>query len=420
MVNFKQAAGAPPLIKGTFLVIVIAVLLTVFSGGALAADRTIEVTLDDVPLEFSNDPYLTEGTTLVQFRPLFEAMNLQVEWNNEEQIVTGTREGLTLIMQINNTQASINGRIIELEQPPRLMGDHTMVPIRFVSESTGSLVEWNPYKPQIVIYTEAYLAELGLTKAQAQEALDKELERIKAEYEASQQPVEPIQPVPVPDPPTGSGEYTPATGSVDLNNLLGMYYGFRDDFGGYECGGICWDLYTFLPGNKIVVGAPPSGGPETIDCVRDQCDTYTISNGHLTLGNGEVHSIGTSEAKLVINNVQLTPVEPVQSDLKLSNSYLYRGYQGLIGISSGSVSWSKTIEFREDGTFQSDSLMLGSVEGGAPTQGAAGSGTSGSYRISGNTIVLAYGDGSAETLLFFIHENDSEDIQIGENNFYVD
>lgn len=420
MTLFKQATRSPQLIKGAFLVAVIAAFLIVFSGNVKAADRPIEVTLDDVPMEFAIDPYLTEGTTLVQFRPLFEAMNLKVEWNNDEQIVTGTREGLTLSMQINNTEASVNGRAIKLEQPPRLMDNHTMVPVRFVSESTGSLVEWNPYKPQILIYTESYLEELGLTKEQAQEALDKELERIKAEYEAAQEQQKPIQPVPVPNPPAGSGEYTPATGNVDLTNLQGMYYGFRADNGGYECGGICWDLYTFLPGSKIVVGAPDSGGPETIDCTRDQCDTYTISSGKLTLGIGDVHSIGVSEGQLIIDDVTLTPVEPIQSDLKLSNSYIYRGYTGLSGISSGSVSWSQTIEFREDGTFKSDSLMLGSVQGGAPTQGAAGSDTSGSYRISGNTIVLAYGDGSTETLLFFIHENDLEDIQIGENNFYVD
>lgn len=424
MTAIKQTTYAARLIKAIIMLIAMAAFLTAFSGRA-SADKTIEVTLNETPVEFAIDPYLTEGTTLVQFRPLFEAMNMKVEWDNEQQIVTGTKEGISLTMKINSTQATVNGKVIELEQPPRIMDGHTMVPVRFVSESTGALVAWNPYKPQILIYTESYLQELGLTQEQAEEAIDKELERIKAEYEAAQTINEPVQPIPVPDVPTGSGEYKPAgSGSVDLSKLQGMYYGFSSDYGGYECGGICWHLYTFLPDNQVLVGEPPNGGPETIDCKQDNCQSYTIKDGKMILSNGESYSIGLEDGQLVIDDVELTPVEPVAADLKLSKSYIYRGYVGLGGISSGSTTWSKVIDFSEEGTFKSDSLMLGSVEGGARTQGSTGFDTSGSYRISGNTIVFAYNDGSTENLLFFVHENEKrgalEDIQIGENNYYVD
>ncbi|RXZ83177.1 copper amine oxidase N-terminal domain-containing protein [Paenibacillaceae bacterium] len=402
-----------------------AVALTAFSSGASAAS-TIEVNLDEKKINFDKDPVSAHGTTLVQFRPLFEAMGIKVTWNSKQQTITGTKDNFSLVMTINSKQATVNGKVIQLAQPPQIMNGNTMVPIRFISEATGALVAWEPYKPQILIYTESFLQELGVTKAQAQEAINKELARIKAEYEADQAANPPVKPVPVPNAPKGSGEYKPAVSdAVDLNKLQGMYYGFREDHGGYECGGICWDMYTFLPGNKVLVGQPANGGPETIDCKKDACTSYTIKNSKLTLGNGKSYSIGKKNGGLVIDDVELTRVKPSTANLKLSKKYIYRGYQGLIGISSGATSWSKTIAFHANGTFESDSLMIGSVEGGSSrTQGGTGKSTSGSYRVSGNTLVLAFGDGTIENHLFFIHEDTKRgelgDIHIGKNNYYVD
>src|SRR5690606_35755309 len=82
---------------------------------------------------------------------------------------------------------------------------------------------------------------------------------------------------------------------VDLDKLAGMYYGFRSDLGGYECGGICWDFYTFLPDHKVVVGPPANGGPEAIDCDEDACLSYTIESGQLKLSDGTALTIGKSE-----------------------------------------------------------------------------------------------------------------------------
>ncbi len=57
-----------------------------------AADKTIEVNLDDKTLSFPIAPLLENGTTLVPFRPLFEAMGLEVGWNPEQQTVTGQKK----------------------------------------------------------------------------------------------------------------------------------------------------------------------------------------------------------------------------------------------------------------------------------------------------------------------------------------
>ncbi|REK75160.1 copper amine oxidase N-terminal domain-containing protein [Paenibacillus paeoniae] len=427
MTAYKHSAGVSRLWMGTIALLVIIISLVAWQGRA-AAEATanpIQVQLDEKVITFEKDPFKIEGTTLVQFRPLFEALGMDVEWDSANRMVTGTKDGLAIVLKIGSTQATVNGTPVTLLQAPQIQNGHTMVPLRFVSEATDALVAWNPYKPQILIYTASFLDSVGLSKEQVQAAIDKELERIKAEYEAEQEANAPVKPVTVPPVPKGSGEYKPAASdTVDLSKLQGMYYGFRSDYGGYDCGGICWDLYTFLPNSKLLIGEPSNGGPETIDCTKDKCNSYTIKNNVLTLDNGDTYSISKKDGNLVIDDVVLLRVKTSTNNLKLSKEYVYRGYWGLIGITGGSTSWTEKITFYANGTFKSNRLMLGTVQGGGTTTGTSSKNLSGSYRITGNTIVLAYSDGKVANRLFFLHEDKKRgelgSIQIGDNNFYVD
>lgn len=208
-------------------------------------------------------------------------------------------------------------------------------------------------------------------------------------------------------------------GQVELDRLQGMYYGFSPDYDGSECGGMCWNIITFLPDGQLLLDAPPSGGPETIDCAEAACQAYRIEDGELILEDGETRTIEVVDGILIIEDVELAPVLPVQEGLTLDQQYTHQGFSGLVGISAGSTSWQEDIVLRSDGTYESSNLMLGSVEGGAPTTGAAGSDASGTYQISGNTITLTNSLGETEHALFFIHDDD-DSIQIGDRNFLVE
>ncbi|NMO97609.1 copper amine oxidase N-terminal domain-containing protein [Paenibacillus lemnae] len=400
---------------GMVLLLMLGAILASHNAGAASA-KPIEVKYDEKKLSFTPDPILDKGTTLVPFRPLFEGMGMSVKWDKTKQTVTGTKDGLNIVLRINSKQATVNGKTIQLSLAPEIRNGSTLVPLRFVGESTGAYVAWNPYAPEILIYSDHFFKSNGVTKEQVRKAFEDHLAKIKAQVEAEKAANTTVK---VPAAPKGSGVYKPASSnSVDLNNLQGMYYGFRPDYDGSECGGMCWDIYTFLPGKKIVTGQPANGGPETINCTKDTCRSYTISGNKLSIQGGSTHTIKKVNGRLVIDDIELEAVKPVKNDQKLSGTYTYRGFSGLIGISGGATSWSTTITFKADGTFESDHMMIGSVNGGAPTTGASGSSTSGSYRITGNTIVLAYRDKTVENELFFIQDGASaSEIQIGENYF---
>lgn len=116
------------------------------------------------------------------------------------------------------------------------MDGSTMVPLRFIGEATGALVHWDPVTREISVITENLLASLGLSKEEM-------LKRL-ADYSAKQQTPPttsqkqaPSTQEPKPTAPTIPVQSAkPANKPVDLSALQGMYYGFRDDFGGYQCG----------------------------------------------------------------------------------------------------------------------------------------------------------------------------------------
>lgn len=431
-VNIRKAPAV-----GAVLFLIIAIIMTAMAWprSANAAetakqDTPIKVFLNDTQLQFAVDPVLHNGTTQVPFRVLFEAMGLKVEWDEEKRLVTGTRKGLTIELTIGSKEAFVNGKKLPLLQPPRIVSGHTLVPLRFIGESTGAIVIWDSKLRGITIVTEEFAEALGVTM--------EELRQIAAEWEAANNssgaqpdpgPSGPSNPPPptsvgeVQDKPKGDGKYKPATGDkISLSSLEGMYYGFSDDLGGYVCGGICWHYYTFLPGKMVLIGEPPQGGPETIVCKRDGCLSYTITNGSLTLSNGEKLSIKLEDGELVIDEVMLTAVQPAADDLRLDNTFKNITYYGLIGITGFSSSSTEYITFYPNGAFETDSTTLGSFDGGSSvTNSVSMDGSTGTYLIRGNTITFAYNDGRTVHKLFFVQDApDNMDVQIGELNFYVD
>ncbi|MFB9328213.1 copper amine oxidase N-terminal domain-containing protein [Paenibacillus aurantiacus] len=413
-------------------------------------ESPIRVFVDTSELVFKQEVVVRGGTMFVPFRALFEAMGMTVAWEEGTKTVSGSKDGLNITLATDRPSATVNGEQAALSAGAFSVNGTVLIPLRFVGEATGAIVHWDAKNREITIVTEALWTSLGLTKEELQEKLAALADNPPAqpaqggegdgtdEGEAGsgseqgggdatsgQQPVKQADPAQVENKYKGSGTYKPGSEKVDLAKLQGMYYGFRDDFGGYECGGACWDIYTFMPGSQVLVGTPPHGGPETIDCKRDGCASYKIEGGKMTLGDGETYTIKKSkEGHLTINDVVLFPVKPVTAGLKLNNTYKYISYSGLVGITPFSSSNTSYITFKKDGTFESTDISLGSLDLIVSSTNASGaSDSAGMYRIKGNTLDFYFGDGSVRRALFFLHDDDGKNamdsIQIGGDNYYI-
>lgn len=99
--------------------------------------------MNDTILGFTQPPITESDRTLVPMRFLFEQLGAEVDWDNDTQTAIAQKANTTINFSIDNTTATVNGEQVTMDVPARLVGDKTMVPLRFLSEELGYTVEWD-------------------------------------------------------------------------------------------------------------------------------------------------------------------------------------------------------------------------------------------------------------------------------------
>ncbi|WP_219837275.1 stalk domain-containing protein [Paenibacillus sp. R14(2021)] len=131
--------------------------------------QPIRIMLDGFPLPFSAPPFILHGTTMVPFRAIAEALNIQVEWSDKTQSLTATKsmDGTVaeVILHKNDRKAVVNDQQKLLNAAPIAKGGSIFVPLSFFSAQFGAAVNWDggtqtvsiisPIEP---VYTEAFYA----------------------------------------------------------------------------------------------------------------------------------------------------------------------------------------------------------------------------------------------------------------------
>lgn len=117
------------------------------------ADVGITVTLNGDKIEFDVRPQLIDDRTMVPLRKIFEAMGAVVDWNDNTQTVTATKDNKVVTAKINDKNLYINGVAKTLDVPPMIIDGRTLVPARFVAESFGANVDWVDSTQTVVIAT---------------------------------------------------------------------------------------------------------------------------------------------------------------------------------------------------------------------------------------------------------------------------
>lgn len=131
----------------SFKLFAVMLLIMAFMGQSVyaAADKLdVKVFLNGKTLQFKEqNPVVKDGTTLVPFRTLFEALGFQVTWNSADKQATGTKDGLELKLTIDSKTAKVNGKDAKLSVPAQMINGKTLVPLRFVSENSGAKVSYS-------------------------------------------------------------------------------------------------------------------------------------------------------------------------------------------------------------------------------------------------------------------------------------
>ena len=96
------------------------------------------------------------GRTVVPIRAIVEALGGTISWEGTERKVTIDFNNTTIELWIDKPQAKVNGVMKWIDPKnhnvkPIIVNKRTMLPLRFVAESLGCTVDWNPDTKTITI-----------------------------------------------------------------------------------------------------------------------------------------------------------------------------------------------------------------------------------------------------------------------------
>ncbi|MEG2584488.1 MAG: stalk domain-containing protein, partial [Oscillospiraceae bacterium] len=111
----------------------------------------LRVWLNGKYLEFDQKPIEENGEILVPLRKIFEDFGTKVEWINESETVILTHDDVVIKLKIGENVALLNEKEIPLSVPAKVLNDRTCVPLKFISDSMGASVDFDPVNKTAII-----------------------------------------------------------------------------------------------------------------------------------------------------------------------------------------------------------------------------------------------------------------------------
>lgn len=128
------------------------IMVTAFAPVCNAA-AAVRVLFNEKYLDFDVPPIIVNDRTLAPFRRIAEELGAEIHWNQESRTVTAYKGDKTVILKIDDKTAYVNETAVELDTPPIIKNDRTLVPVRFFSEAFGAMVSWDNASRTVLINT---------------------------------------------------------------------------------------------------------------------------------------------------------------------------------------------------------------------------------------------------------------------------
>lgn len=129
------------------------ILFSTFSYPAFCNNADIPVKVNGNMINFIDaKPFVnSDSRTMVPIRFVSEALGAAVSWNGATKKVTISQKGKVIEFTIGESRAFVDGQEKALDTAACIRNDRTFVPLRFVSEVLGCVVDWINTKRMILI-----------------------------------------------------------------------------------------------------------------------------------------------------------------------------------------------------------------------------------------------------------------------------
>lgn len=114
-----------------------------YDGELHEHSETVRLMVNGNEMNLDVPPLIIQNRTLVPVRGLFEQLGASVEWNPSQRTVTVVLNDTKVILTVGSVQAEVSGGMQTMDVPAKIVNDRTMIPLRFVSEQLGFDVDWD-------------------------------------------------------------------------------------------------------------------------------------------------------------------------------------------------------------------------------------------------------------------------------------
>jgi len=118
---------------------------------AVYAEDDLSVSFKNEKLTFNSSPIIVNDRTLVQLRPIAEAMGLEIEFEVVTSQVILADNKTEVRFSVNSNVVTVNGVDSEMESPMLMKDNYTFVPIRALVEPFGYEISYNATSKTILV-----------------------------------------------------------------------------------------------------------------------------------------------------------------------------------------------------------------------------------------------------------------------------
>lgn len=136
------------------IIAILSVLTTLAISSSVYADGEITIKYNGTALAFSESPVIMNDKTLVQLRPIAEAMHLQIGFSELDGSVVLSNDNTTVIFKKDLNRKLVNGVEIQMDVPMILKNDYTFVPVRDLVEPFGENIGYDDKTRTVTIVTD--------------------------------------------------------------------------------------------------------------------------------------------------------------------------------------------------------------------------------------------------------------------------
>jgi transglutaminase-like putative cysteine protease len=114
------------------------------NGLPTGVSSSIKLKIDGIIVQTDVDPLMENNRVLVPVRVVCDNLGASADWNDLTKQAIIRTTGQKLVLTANKNIASINGLEKMLDAPAKIVNGRFLVPLRFVAESFGAQVSWDP------------------------------------------------------------------------------------------------------------------------------------------------------------------------------------------------------------------------------------------------------------------------------------